>query len=863
MPYRSLLTQFGKNLSHIVIVAGAYFIFGLLGLLLRIPTDPIGVLMPATGVALAATLLLGNRILPGVIIGSLCVNAWAFDFNPEFLPVYGAGATGSTLSAFIGASLIRRMLGFPNPLVEGRRIILFMLIGGPLSCLLSVSISIPVMHVFGIIALADVPLAWLSFWVGDILGVLIFTPLILIFFAGPQDIWQRRRKTVGLPIALTFALVIALFFYLNNVDRQQYIGQLKEKTITLSQALKNRVQLDLYSLYALKNFLLGSPSIEPQEVLLLTNQMLFSFKEIKLISWLNVTEKAGETRQFISAFNENQPNQSGTLRLLPPELRKKILGSSPYTETEFLVPEKNGFKLVVPVTKGIGQNKKTLGIIVASVAMQDLIDQALHGLNTANCSMTIKANDEAASDATIIYTNVGKSDHAPYQTIPIQVADKKWLISFHHDWGGEKTASQRQIEWILRSGLWFTGILGIVLLHLTGRYFRTEAIVEERNQILMQTKISAELANQTKNQFLAKISHELRTPLNGISGFAQLLEKKPSMSVEDKKQIGIIKQCSDNLLQLINEILDISAIESRQINIEAVDFNFAQLLTDCIHVCKLRADEKGLVLIAKNTCLTQNFLGDEKRIRQILVNLIDNAIKYTSKGSVVVAASHHEDSLKITVADTGCGIAPDDLERIFSPFVQVSVNNFTKEGIGLGLSITKELVSLMGGVLKVRSQPGLGSIFSVSLPLPSGLINQDNAMTYPHSIATNFDEAYVLVVDDSEINLLFLVSMLEQLDCNVDSAIGGHEALILIKQNNYDLILVDINMPVMNGLELVKVLRRLRVKSKVVAVSAYADDDKIKEALSAGFDIYLTKPIEEYQLVELVKTSLRNRKTKN
>jgi signal transduction histidine kinase/ActR/RegA family two-component response regulator len=862
MPYRLLLRQFVKTLVNVVIVAGAVFVFGLLGLLLRIPDDAIGILMPATGVALAATLLLGKPSLLGVAIGSLWVKAWAFDFEPEFIPVYAASAIGSTLSAFIGASLIRRVIGFPSSLVEGRQIILFMLLGGPVSCLIAATISISVMYGLGIITLADLPIAWLNYWISDILGVLIFTPLILIFFAEPQDIWYRRRKTVGLPIMLTFTLVTALFFYLGYVDRQQFVKQLKEKTITLSQALKNRIQLDLYSMHALKNLLLSSPLIEPQDVLLLTNQVLFSFKEIKLISWINVEEKTGETRQFISAFNEGQKNNSENLLLLPPELRKKILGSSPYTETEFLVSEKNGFKLVVPVANEINQNKQTLGIIVASIAIQDLINQALEGLNTANFSMTISTNDAATSGAKLIYTNVNKSDQASYQTIPIQVADKKWLISFFHDWGEEKSASKRQIESILYIVLWFTGILGLILLHLTGRYFRNEAIIDEHTQILTRTKVSAELANQTKNQFLANISHELRTPLNGISGFAQLLEKKSSMTVEDKKQLSIIRQCSDNLLQLINEILDISTIESHKINIEIKSFDCFKLLNDCIHMCKLKADEKGLALIMNNTCLRQNLLGDEKRIRQVLVNLIDNAIKYTDNGDVLVTASYHEDSLKIAVADSGCGIAEEDIVRIFSPFVQLSVNNFTKEGIGLGLSITQELVNLMGGELKVRSQPGLGSVFIVSLPLPIDLINNNTVVAYPQNSHAKSDQAYVLVVDDSETNLLFLVSMLEQLGCKVDFAMDGQQALALIKQNNYDLALIDINMPIMNGLELVKLIRRVKVKSKLIAVSAYADSDKINQALNAGFDSYLTKPIEEYQLVELIETSLRSRHSK-
>jgi signal transduction histidine kinase/CheY-like chemotaxis protein len=439
------------------------------------------------------------------------------------------------------------------------------------------------------------------------------------------------------------------------------------------------------------------------------------------------------------------------------------------------------------------------------------------------------------------------------------VAGQTWLLSFYHDWSREKIEGHWPIAWIMFSGLWFTGILGIILLHLTGRYFRTEAIIDERTKILTETKIAAEQANQAKNQFLAKISHELRTPLNGITGFTQLLEKKPTLTADDKKQVAIIKQCSDDLLRLINDILDISAIESHQIKLEAADFNFSLLLNDSVRICKFRADEKGIKLITINTILPQKIFGDEKRIRQILVNLIDNAVKYTSQGSVTVSTSYHDGRLKISVADTGCGIAQNDLERIFSPFVQIGANDFTREGIGLGLSISKELVNLMHGGLTVSSTFGVGSVFTVSLPLPVNVKNQAKATLYPGVSDPKINEAYVLVADDSGINLLFLVSLLEQIGCKVDSAVDGQEALALIQQNNYDLALIDINMPVMNGVELVKRLRAQQINLKVAVVSAYADFDKINEALSAGADIYLTKPITEHQLVELVQTSMRGR----
>ncbi|MBK8814372.1 MAG: MASE1 domain-containing protein [Methylococcaceae bacterium] len=220
MAHRLLLIRLGRNLILAGIVAGAYFVFGLLGLLFRFYGDPIGILMPSAGMALAAVLLFGNRILPGVILGSFCVNAWAFDFKHAYLLFYIASAFGSAVTASVGASMIRKKIGFPNALVDLRSIILFMLLGGLLSSMISASVVALSMLYAGIIALQEIPAAWLSWWLADILGVLIFTPIMLTFFAQPYPIWSRRRTTVGLPVAFGFTLVFLLFCYMQEVDQK-------------------------------------------------------------------------------------------------------------------------------------------------------------------------------------------------------------------------------------------------------------------------------------------------------------------------------------------------------------------------------------------------------------------------------------------------------------------------------------------------------------------------------------------------------------------------------------------------------------------------------------------------------------------
>lgn len=848
-----------KSLALNLVIVVAYLGLSLGGLWV----DPFGCLMLSSGLALVAVLLLGSSILPGVIIGALLVSAWRYGFKYELLSVYVAAAVGAAWAAYLGAKLIHRIVGFPNPLTDIKSIMGFMVLGGPVSHLLPLVLNTIVLQRLTAQGLITNPGVWLNAWVGNILGVLICSPIVLIFFGQPRPVWAKRRFSVGLPIVLTFALVISLFLYLRTVERSMYTEQLKGKAATFSQVIKNRLDLDFYSILGLRNFLLGFPVPASTEFKSLTRETLIPVADIQTLTAITLSVIENGKNWDIDTVYERAYLKPEIQRLVLPWLRAKMEQEPLFTQPEIYVPETDRLYLFVPAINHGSKQAETMQVLIAAVAVDVLVKQALEVINGSNdCLVTITHLQADAKNSKLIFGNglaAEKLNH-PYLIIPISVLGQTWEINFYHDWGllARSHGANRYFGWVIFFGFCFTGLMGLVLLHLTGRYFRNEAIIEERTQLLLNAKAVAESANQAKNHFLAKISHELRTPLNGISGFTQLLERKASIVDEDRKHITIIKQCSENLLKLINDILDISTIESKQTRIKIEDFNFVELLDECVSLCRINAEEKGLSLIV-NSKVPDYLLGDEKRVRQILLNLLDNAVKYTKRGRVTVNANYQEGNLVVTVEDTGSGISPKDLETVFTPFVQISADNFSHEGTGLGLAICQELVTLMGGELTVRSRLGEGSAFTFNLPLAQSPINHLSASVKPVLIKTDISQLDILVVDDNEINLLFLNGLLDQIGCKADSAKDGLEALGLTADKNYDVALIDINMPIMNGLELASRLRKQNYQSRLVAVSAYSDHDKFNEAFAAGFDTYLTKPIEESRLVDLLHFCLREK----
>lgn len=856
MNFRFSLIHLGQTLFYNLLVAGAYFIFGLLGLGLAVPPGMTSSIWPPAGIALASVLLLGGRIAPGIFFGNVGIGLWTLGFNAQTTFISLITATGAVLSALTGSYFIKRFVGFPNALLEDRQIFLFQLLGGPVSSLISATIGIFALATGDQLDNRQIPVNWFNWWLGDSIGVMVFAPLLMTLFAMPKAIWRQRFIPVSVPLILSFLLMTVFFSYFQKVERQQRAQDFGNHSLLLAEALKHRVQDHALSLLAIKSILTGIPDINRADLAAFIHPLLEDFNELQSVKWQLYQNGSTHGSSLKTVFVTDK-NPSGGLPPLTERQIERLARPAPLQQNYKFRLKITDERLIfiVPVYRNsASQQKRLIGVISSVVSMPQLIREAYGTLNSEGIWLTIIGSN-FDSDYGIIYSNV--PGHLPNDSRQhaLAIDGQRWRLYFYRDPITPQARTHWFLWWFLISGFIFTSLLGLGLLLLTGRYFRTEQIVNTRTADLLRAKSAAETANKTKDQFLAKISHELRTPLNGIMGFTQLLQNNNKLSGQEKQQLDIISHCGEDLLTLINDILDIAAIENNKIKITVVKFDFLALVNDITELFRLRAKEKHLEFIAKTEHLPHYLNGDKKRIRQILSNLLSNAVKFTDSGRIELTVQYRNEHIEMTVADTGCGISGDNLNRIFLPFLQITGQESAKEGIGIGLAICKELTKLMKGDISVRSQPGLGSEFTVKLPI-AGTATQ----TVSPDLANDAGESQsavtvnVLIADDNEINLLLLSNLLNKLNCSIDTALNGKEAFRMINHKHYHLAFVDLCMPAMDGIELAKRLRKQGNPLKLIAVSAYADQHMMQDALDAGFDDYLTKPVEPQRLLYLVQS---------
>ncbi|SMF17968.1 CHASE domain-containing protein [Pseudobacteriovorax antillogorgiicola] len=936
-----------KDIAVVMLIAIAYYLLGTLGLTFAIPPGFATSIWPPSGLALSAGLLWGYRAIGGVFLGSFTLNllissggSFSDAMNLNTLVTGASIAFGSSIQALVAFKIVKTVTQRDLDLKSFSTVVKFMIIGGPISCLISPSVGTTTLYHQDAINSDGLATTWLTWWVGNTLGVLVFAPITLCFFNPKSSLWKRRRLTVVVPLTIAF-LGVAFFFQKGlewEIQRANLVFQ--ESADDINHAIIQRLSEYSKNVTIFESFVKLQGSINEAKFAEIADHFLRFNPGILALSWNRVL--SDEQRKSFETWMKEKGSNTFEIRdktaeglvpadqhsnyvvvtyIEPRERNIKALGLNIYsnpkrklaidravqikgpvtTEIISLVQGErthDGMLLLYPVFKNRNIEEpnltRVMGFLVVVIDIQVMVETSLQRLNKQG--MDLFVIDRTPNTSEILVYSSTKENHpiSYYETLSLD-SENKFSTSRKFSFGARdfEIITSLKSESIMRDqswklwflslvGLLFVSLLNTLLLVISGREAVVEAAFIQKQQAekILEKKVAERTADleiardiaikseKVKSSFLANMSHEIRTPLNGIIGLTSLLSEE-SFSPEKKRYIDTISSCADNLMVIVNDILDFSKIESGKLEIRKAPFRVTDTIEKCISLYKSKASEKNIEFKTDLSQLDLDVLeSDESRVFQILCNLVNNAIKFSEGHPVAISAKTTSIKgdlyqLDISVVDSGIGIPKNKLATIFSSFTQADSSISRKYGgTGLGLTISKRLAELLNGDLAVVSIEGQGSNFTLSIPAKKAMISEaiDSKQR-----ANDFSSLglKVLVVEDNDLNRELMMVFLKKLGIEADYAINGQIAVEAVSSKPYDLIFMDMQMPVMGGIEATKKIRQIFDSDtvKIVAMTANVLPEQRHECTEAGMDDFISKPMKRKQIalaIEALFPSDRN-----
>ncbi|MCB5161112.1 ATP-binding protein [Marinomonas algarum] len=835
------------------------------------------------------------------------------------------------LQSSVAAYLVKRYVGIPFLFHRTRLVWRFVVLAGFLSCLIGATLGTAVLLLFGLMAPEEALLSGLVWWGGDVIGVLVVVPWLAVIFPAlfGQRFEHPWRLIGGFSLVLVVTVLLSWGSAYSEWNKQT--KEFRSNAQLLEVLLNNRIKNSVDMLYSLVGLIKSSDHMRVKEFETFAQRVVQRDSSILSVSLnfavagddLNAFERSAQLSYPEIPFRITESARDGEIVPVTPrpkhivvtyihplETNKVALGYDLYSQPDrrFAVDQAIAFQQAYPTsplslledTKAVilflpffddVQKETFLGVAIAVIEVETLTETIVEYGRLPNTELYLVDEDNASPDPIIVAKSKSASLSAVDLVQRYQQDDFQHAVSFDINVGAKawrlyQVSDSRffkqpwVVKFVLACGFLFTGAFGWFLLIVSGHTAEIESRVTLRTRDLLlandelkaseleqsKAKEEAVRASHAKSAFLATMSHEIRTPLNGVIGCLALLM---STRLQPKQQelAKLSQQSAESLLDIINDILDLSKIEVGNFVLEKQAFSLPELVEEVTHIFVLKAEEKGIVLNSTLDAVPNvTLLGDRLRIKQILVNLLGNAVKFTQQGEVSLHLSLTQQKgqhvmLDVSVKDTGIGISKENQAHLFQRFNQADSSTTRRfGGTGLGLAISKEFIDAMNGHISLTSEHGVGSNFTCRIPL--ALVSNSEADRSKTSATKPQDKrhnerpvfnAKVLLVEDNLTNQIVARGLLKLFGIEVVVAENGQQAVEKADAQCFDLIFMDCQMPVMDGYEATRTLRQsgsgaTPADVAIVALSANAMKGDKETCIAAGMDDHIAKPISQDKL---------------